>query len=235
MGAYMRAEGYVDAESSNFGLRMLAPVNMRSTTTIRNESEFGNKFLLAVIHIPVGSKDPLEILQRSKQELDRLKRSPEMPIMVFTTLTLPNMLQVPIGNRVKLLNHVMEKFSFLFTNVPGPTTMCTLAGSEINDIMFHLTGVFAKLPVVSLITYRENLRIGISINPAQVKDAPKFMNLFASELERLRSEARTSRPERIAKKVHTTESYLKLMVFGSSLVGLALAMRWAKSETRNIL
>eukprot|EP00746_Dinoflagellata_sp_MGD_P145193 gnl/MRDRNA2_/MRDRNA2_77842_c0_seq1.p1 gnl/MRDRNA2_/MRDRNA2_77842_c0~~gnl/MRDRNA2_/MRDRNA2_77842_c0_seq1.p1 ORF type:complete len:544 (+),score=111.83 gnl/MRDRNA2_/MRDRNA2_77842_c0_seq1:81-1712(+) len=207
MGAYMRqAEDYGEVSS----MRMLAPVNMRSAATLKSENEFGNQFVMAVIHVPVGCEDPLETLKLSKQELDRLKKSPEMPLIMFLNVKLMAKLKIPIEKRMELMNDIFEKFSLLFTNVPGPTTACVLGGTEIVDIMFFVSGVAGKMPTVTLITYKEQLRVGFSINPNQVKDVSKLMDLFASEMEKLRKVAPTSSPQRLKKSVCTVKGFAKL-------------------------
>ena len=71
-----------------------------------------------------------QALALAKQELDRLKRSPEIPIsMAINSGPLARLAPASAIYQNALL--VLGKLSAVFTNVPGPPTSCRIVGEKV--------------------------------------------------------------------------------------------------------
>lgn len=158
------------------------PVNLRSPA---DAFDLGNVFGLAFLSLPVGIVDARERLVEIKARMDRIKSSAE-PAVAFSILQ-------AIGAGPKLLHErVVEilsaKVSAVLTNVPGPPERLHLAGSPISRLMFWVPRAGNIGLGVSIISYADEVMLGIATDARMAPDPEALVRGFHDELDALTAE-----------------------------------------------
>ena len=160
-------------------LRVTVPVNVRKPGT---EFELGNKFSLVFLPLPVHLEDPILRLKEVKQRMDRLKNSPD-PYINFGLLSTIGYL--PPGIARKAAAVFGNKASGVLTNVPGPRQPLYFAGKKIEKFMFWVPRSGRIGLGISILSYNENVIVGIASDEGLMPDPEVLLEGFEDEFNHL--------------------------------------------------
>ena len=160
-------------------IRAAVPVDLRSEN---EELELGNKFGLVFLSLPVGMPGVRERLLEQKRRMDDLKNTPEAYV-VLNVLDVVGKVPQEIQDLVVQL--IGSKTSMVMTNVPGPEKPLKLLGNRIKNIMFWVPQSGRVGLGISVISYNNQVRVGIASDQGMVPDPQKLVETFQHELEDL--------------------------------------------------
>lgn len=181
MRSYLISRGET-VDSLNF--RAVIPFNLRKPSP---RIELGNKFGLVFLSLPVGIADPVERLRELKQRMDALKDTAE-PIVSFGILALIGLMPGRVEDLV--VDIFGKKGTLVMTNVPGPREKLYLAGAPIGEIMFWVPQSGRLGLGISILSYNNQVMIGVASDSQLVPDPETIVAGFHAELEALRVEMR---------------------------------------------
>lgn len=187
LGRYINFRGQT-AEDVN--IRSFVPVNLRP---IELDEELGNKFGLVFLSLPIGIADPLERLQRVKENMDQIKTSSE----AVATFGIINLLgAVPSWVEEIAVNFFDSKGSTIITNVPGYQTQLYMAGAPINTAMAWVPQSGRIALGVSIVSYNNKVWLGIAADKSLVPDPETIIEFFHVEHNEMISRAQKVQAER---------------------------------------
>ena len=160
-------------------LRVTVPVNIRKPGT---EFELGNKFSLVFLPLPVHLEDPILRLKEVKQRMDRLKKSPD-PYINFGLLS--SIGYLPPGIAKKAAAVFGNKATGVLTNVPGPRQPLYFAGEKIEKFMFWVPRSGRIGLGISILSYNENVIVGIASDEKLMPDPEVLLEGFEDEFNHL--------------------------------------------------
>ncbi len=181
MRRYLESRGEPVAD---LNFRAVIPFNLRKPS---RRIELGNKFGLVFLSLPIGVANPVDRLRELKQRMDALKDTSE-PIVTFGILALIGMLP----NRLEdiVVDIFGKKGTLVLTNVPGPRQQLYLAGAPIGEIMFWVPQSGRLGLGISILSYNNQVMIGVATDSSLVPDPEAIVAGFHQELEALRAEMR---------------------------------------------
>lgn len=145
-------------------LRAIVPVNLRPPT---GPPRLGNYFGLVVPALPVGERDRLARLHRVQREMRRIKASVE-PAVSFALLQALGHAGAAVEEEV--LRFFGTKASLVMSNVPGPRSRLSLAGSEIAEMLFWVPQSGDLGLGISILSYAGTVRVGVLSDTGVVPD-----------------------------------------------------------------
>ncbi len=160
-------------------LRVTVPVNIRKPGT---EFELGNKFSLVFLPLPVHLEDPILRLKEVKRRMDRLKQSPD-PYINFGLLSSIGYLPPVVAKKAAAL--FGDKASGVLTNVPGPRQPLYFAGKKIEKFMFWVPRSGPIGLGVSILSYNNNVIVGIASDEGLMPDPEVLLEGFEDEFNHL--------------------------------------------------
>jgi WS/DGAT/MGAT family acyltransferase len=162
-------------------LRMTMPINIRAKG---DDAVGGNQFVPVRFPIPVSISDPIERMRRMR-ELVRIQRSePALPLAKPIAGVLN---RLPVFVATALFGSMLKAIDVVTTNVPGAPRPIYIAGSRLqaNFGFGPLTGAACN---IALLSYVDELHIGISTDRAAVPDPDTFVACLQdgiTEIEKL--------------------------------------------------
>ena len=183
-GAMRRYMVSRDAPVADLNFRAVIPFNLRKPS---RRIELGNKFGLVFLSLPIGIADPVDRLRELKQRMDALKDTSE-PIVTFGILGLIGLLPNRLEDMV--VEIFGKKGTLVMTNVPGPRQQLYLAGSPIGEIMFWVPQSGRLGLGISILSYNNQVMIGVASDSSLVPDPETIVAGFHEELEALKVEMR---------------------------------------------
>jgi WS/DGAT/MGAT family acyltransferase len=191
-GALRRYLEARDTDTTDMNLRAIVPVNLRAPGDLDLDS-LGNRFGLVFLSLPVGIQDPLLRMAVLKDRMDSIKRSPEAVVAYGILGT--------IGATPVAVEHVINtifgmKATAVMTNVPGPREPLYLAGNRIRGLMFWVPTPAHLGLGVSIISYADEVIVGVNTDAGLIPDPAEITNAFVDEFDALRvvAEQRMPRP-----------------------------------------
>lgn len=163
-------------------LRALVPVNLAAPA----EGRLGNRFGLVFVELPVGLPTPGERLAALHRRMGELKAAPDAAV---TYAVLSALGRLPAAAEVAINRFFAAKASLSVTNVPGPATQLSLAGSRVGSVMFWVPHPSLLGLGVSVLTYAGEVRLGVRADAALVPDPGDLVERTERELEELAAEA----------------------------------------------
>ena len=157
-------------------IRAVVPVNLRPPG---EAMELGNRFGLVFLSLPVGTAGEVERLRALKQEMDRIKGSPQA-IVAFGVLNALGMASAEIESVG--VGIFARKATAVMTNVPGPQKQLYLAGQPIKEIMFWVPQSGRLGLGVSIFSYAGRVRLGIAVDAGLVPNPGMIITHFHEEL-----------------------------------------------------
>ncbi len=144
-------------------LRMAIPINVR---TAEQEGLAGNAFVPARIELPIDIADPMEMMQTVRELVGGARAEPANSL-VEPVANLLN--QLPTTAVTALFGSMVKSVDFTTSNVPGAPFPVYLGGAEMRS-MFAFGPLAGAALNITLLSYQNDLNIGINADPAAVPD-----------------------------------------------------------------
>ena len=144
-------------------LRMAIPISVRSP---EQENVAGNAFVPARIEIPIDIEDPIEHMAALRHLVENARDEPANELVE----PLSNILnRLPATAVTALFGSMVKSVDFTASNVPGAPFPVYLAGTKmVSQFPF---GPMAGAGInITLLSYQNDLNIGINSDPAAVPD-----------------------------------------------------------------
>ncbi len=129
--------------------------------------ELGNRFGLVLLELPVGIEDPLERTAEVKRRMDAIKHGHEGAIS-YGILEL--MGHTPAAVESRLIDYFSAKGSMVLTNVPGPRTRLSVAGTEMAGVLVWAPCSGSIGMSVSIFSYAGKVTVGFLTDAGLVPD-----------------------------------------------------------------
>ena len=149
-------------------LRMTMPINVRARET---EQVAGNQFAPARFSVPLEIADPLERMRAVRDLVGQQRTEPGLPFLEEVSAVLN---RLPTAISTAMFGTMLKGIDFVTSNVPGPPFEVYVSGARVEDIYGFgpLVGAAAN---ITLFSYRGELGIAVSTDPAAVRDPEVFV------------------------------------------------------------
>lgn len=150
-------------------LRMSMPISIRDDSTA---GLAGNQFVPARFEVPIAKRDPVE---RMRQLRDLIRTQRDEPALAATEAVAGVLNRLPTSITTQLFGSMFKGIDFVTSNVPGAPVPVFLAGAklEANFAFGPLAGAATNL---TLLSYQDELHIGVNMDPAAIPDTDVFMS-----------------------------------------------------------
>jgi hypothetical protein len=159
-------------------LRMTMPINVRTASTARRA---GNQFVPARFEVPVAIADPIKRMNAVRELVGRQRAEPALAM----TDGLANLLnRLPTTATTGIFGAMLKGVDFITSNVPGAPVPVYLGGGRVESHFAFgpMTGAAAN---VTLLSYADDLNIGITTDPAAVPDPEVFVDCLRDGFEEI--------------------------------------------------
>jgi len=157
--------------------RALLPIAFpRSPEELQDPSlALRNKFCLVSCDLGVHCSDVVERLSHIHATTTELKSSSKPYMQLLIQNTIPPLLPLKVGRQT--VYDVFCRHSVVFSNVPGPPTLCTIAGGSVcrGVQMFYAN----LIPQVGLISYAGNVYGNIILDPNEIPNCQRLATFYA--------------------------------------------------------
>jgi diacylglycerol O-acyltransferase / wax synthase len=162
-------------------LRMTMPINIRAKS---DTTAGGNQFVPVRFGFPVAISDPIERMARMR-ELVKVQRSE--PALNFAKPIAGMLNRLPVFVTTAIFGGMLKAIDVVTTNVPGAPRPVFIAGARLQANFGYgpLTGAACN---ITLLSYIDEIHIGISTDPAAVPDPDVFIACLQdglTEIEKL--------------------------------------------------
>ena len=157
-------------------LRMSMPISIRDDAS---EGLAGNQFVPARFEVPLGPADPVKRMQ-SLQTLIRTQR--DEPALAATEAIAGVLNRLPTSLTTQLFGSMLKGIDFVTSNVPGAPIPVYLAGAKL-EANFAFGPLAGSATNFTLLSYQDELHIGVNMDPAAVPDADIFMRCINEGFE----------------------------------------------------
>jgi WS/DGAT/MGAT family acyltransferase len=163
-------------------LRMTMPISIRPAD---GGNLGGNQFVPARFPVPVNIPDPV---QRMRVVRDLVAEQRAEPALAFTDAIAGVLNRLPTSTVTSLFGGMLKGVDFVTTNVPGAPFPVYLAGAKVegNFAFAPLSGSAAN---IALLSYLDELQIGVNTDPAAVPDPDLFIACLEEGFEEIRKTA----------------------------------------------
>lgn len=183
-----------DLDPDRMELRAMCPVNVRSAS---EHLHLGNRVSAMVAPLPVGIFDPLERLRQVRAAMQQQKRSGESAKM-SRMLDLMALLPPPLQAQLGWLQVPAAPINTICTNVPGPPVSLYVQGKRLETLVPMVPLAQGVGLAFAILSYADTLTIGITLDPALIRDADHIGAHLRAGFEELRGLAGVERVERLA-------------------------------------
>ncbi|MFM7069814.1 MAG: WS/DGAT domain-containing protein, partial [Actinomycetes bacterium] len=156
----------------------LANLRMGMPISIRDEhapETAGNAFVPARFEVPADELDPLALMTELRARMVAARDEPANALVE----PLANILyRLPTTVVTELFGSMMKGLDFQASNVPGSPIPLYLLGHEVRSLVPFgpLAGAAAN---ITLLSYGNDLNIGVNIDPAAITDPDGFTRILA--------------------------------------------------------
>jgi WS/DGAT/MGAT family acyltransferase len=169
-------DGAVDG---GLNVRGVVPVNLRR---LEDAHQLGNHFGLVFLALPLGIDDPLDRIFEVRKRMNAIKRSPEA-YLAFQILRALGLAPKQIFDLVVTLFGM--KATAVVTNVIGPRRPISFAGTPMRQAMFWVPCAGHLGLGVSLLSYAEQVWLGVQTDAGLVPDPDVLLEAFSEEVAAL--------------------------------------------------
>jgi diacylglycerol O-acyltransferase len=159
-------------------LRMGMPINMRDSSAAHTA---GNSFVPARLEIPVHHEDPIEQMEAIRERVVAARDEPANQLVEPVSNVLN---RLPTTVLTQLFGTMMKGLDFQTSNVPGAPIPLFLVGSPVVAV-FPFGPLAGAAVNVTLLSYQNELNVGVNADPAAVPDFDVFMELLRSSYDEL--------------------------------------------------
>lgn len=149
-------------------LRMSMPISIRDDATA---GLAGNQFVPARFEVPIAGGDPVERM-RSLRDLVRTQR--DEPALAATEAIAGILNRMPTSLTTQLFGAMLKGIDFVTSNVPGAPIPVYLAGAKL-EANFAFGPLAGSATNVTLLSYQDELHIGVNMDPAAIPDPDVFV------------------------------------------------------------
>jgi len=144
-------------------LRMAIPINVRNA---ENENVAGNAFVPARLELPIDAEDPIDTMKQIHALVDGARMEPANDLVE----PMANLLnRLPTTAVTALFGSMVKAVDFTTSNVPGAPFDVYLGGARM-EAQFPFGPLAGAALNITLLSYRNDLNIGIASDPAAVPD-----------------------------------------------------------------
>jgi NRPS condensation-like uncharacterized protein len=170
-----------DQEVATIEMRAVIPVNLRP---LEQAWKLGNRFGIVFLPLPVRLAHLPERLAAVRRRMERLKGSMEA-LVSFGILGLIGM--APAWVRHKAIGRFSATASLVLTNVPGPQHRLFFASAPLAGLMFWVPRAGTIGTGLSIISYHDQVFVGIATDQGHVPDPDVLVAAFVEEFEALKN------------------------------------------------
>jgi diacylglycerol O-acyltransferase / wax synthase len=163
MFLYHRAHGQVPP-----ALRMGMPISVRGAASMDTA---GNAFVPARLEVPIDVEDPEDLLTTVRRRCVAARDEPANQL-VEPVSNLLN--RLPTSVVTQIFGSMMRGLDFQASNVPGSPLPLYLLGVPVHAV-FPFGPLAGAAVNVTLLSYQNELNVGINLDPAAVRDIDLFM------------------------------------------------------------
>jgi len=154
-------------------LRMAIPISIR-TPEMANTA--GNAFVPARIELPIDIEDPIELMRSVRTHVQEARLEPANELVD----PLSNVLnRLPTTAVTALFGTMVKAVDFTTSNVPGAPFPVYLAGARMLR-QFPFGPLAGAALNVTLLSYQNDLNIGVSMDPEAIPDTESLMDALRS-------------------------------------------------------
>lgn len=179
-------------------LRVSMPINLRGTD---DGADTGNNFAPARFLIPTDINDPVEAMATMRALVAVQRAEPALAMVEPLARILT---RLPTSMSTGLFGAMLKGVDLVASNVPGAPIELFTAGARINA-MFALGPMAGAAVNLTLLSYLENIHIGINVDPAAVTEPELFVQCYREGWEEILAAGRP-KPRRPAPKRRSTPS-----------------------------
>ena len=150
-------------------LRMSMPISIREGDS---EGLAGNQFVPARFEVPIAEPDPVSRM-RALRTLIRSQR--DEPALAATEAIAGILNRLPTSLTTQLFGSMLKGIDFVTSNVPGAPIPVYLAGAKL-EANFAFGPLAGAATNITLLSYQDELHIGVNMDPAAIPDAGVFMD-----------------------------------------------------------
>jgi len=164
-------------------LSWLMPVSMQPVDG-KLPAKLGNKFVVVMLSMPLGIRDPQAIIAELNERTTRLKHSVE-PLAAFGFQRI--LAESPTAIARRVTDFFADKTIGQLSNVPGPRIGLTFAGSPVRSILGWVPTSGDQPLGVCLFSYDGTVNVGVATDARMIPDPLHLVELIEGHLERLAS------------------------------------------------
>ena len=152
-------------------VRVSVPINLRG----EDEGDAtGNNFAPARFHLPVAEHDPVVAMATMRALVAEQRAEPALS-MVEPLARILN--RLPTSVTTGIFGAALKGIDLVASNVPGAPIELFTAGARINS-MFALGPLAGSAVNVTLLSYLDQVHIGVNLDPAAVTDPERFLRCY---------------------------------------------------------
>jgi WS/DGAT/MGAT family acyltransferase len=153
-------------------LRMTMPINVRTEAT---QGVAGNQFVPARFAVPIGIADPIERMAAIRGLVADQRGEPALAL----TEPIAGLLnRLPTSVTTGVFGGMLKGVDFVTSNVPGAPVPLFAAGAEIVQ-QFPFGPLSGAAANITLLSWLDQVCIGLNLDPAAVTDADAFRACLA--------------------------------------------------------
>lgn len=168
-------------------VRCTVPVNLKPME--RRTTSLGNHFGLAFVPLPVGIEDLGARIQFVRERTSARRLGIEAYLIYLTLSTVGRAPDVVQRLAMKLFE---RQATGIVTNVPGPLDSVSIAGTEVDDIMFWVPQANDQGLGISILSYDGGVRVGVAGDANLVPDPGSITGAFETEIDALEADLESS-------------------------------------------
>ena len=149
-------------------LRMAIPISVRSTT---EPAVAGNAFVPARIELKIDQEDPIDTMRDVRARVEEARHEPANELVDPVSNVLN---RLPTTALTALFGSMVKAVDFTTSNVPGAPFPVYLAGARM-EAQFPFGPLAGAALNITLLSYQNDLNIGVVSDPAAVPDADLLM------------------------------------------------------------
>jgi len=142
----------------------------------------GNHFVVVMLSMPLGVREPGELIDEIHRRTTRLKHSAE-PMVAFGFQRIVAESPAVVARRIT--KFFTGKTIGQLTNVPGPRVAMTLAGAPVRSILGWVPTSGDQPLGVSLFSYDDTLSVGVAADRRMIADPLHLVELVERHLTEL--------------------------------------------------
>jgi diacylglycerol O-acyltransferase len=142
----------------------------------------GNHFVVVMLSMPLGVREPGELIDEIHRRTTRLKHSAE-PMVAFGFQRIVAESPAVVARRIT--KFFTDKTIGQLTNVPGPRVAMTLAGAPVRSILGWVPTSGDQPLGVSLFSYDDTLSVGVAADRRMIADPLHLVELVERHLTEL--------------------------------------------------